>query len=449
MDVTHPRISTTLLNMSQPTTKFMKLGFLWFTPGVTGINLATMFFAGFGTMAMISFMSFIQPYVLTEILHVPTASQGSLTGNLHAFQEVIFIALAGLVGAMSDKQGRPKIYAVGFIFVALGYGLYPLASSIEQLYLIRGLFALGVAGVSIMLSACIVDYIQERSRGRWVGIISIFNGLGILLMSFLLSKLPAIYKNAGADEIMAGRYAFWTVASICLAVAVVLYVGLFKGGNKDVEAEPLLKQFSVGLKLGLKNPRLAIAYGGAFIGRGDFAVIGTFFSLWLTQEGMQQGMTAAEALATAGPLFGMIQLCAMVWAPIMGLISDRLERITAVALGLAIAGSGYLLMSQVSDPFSSEIYPAMVLLGMGETSVIVSVGALIGQEATGKYRGSIVGVFGQFGGFGILATTLIGGYLFDGIGRTAPFVMMGLFNLALLVAVLYVRATDNGPAAAE
>ena len=431
--------------MSEPKAKFMKLGFLWFTPGVTSPNLATMFFAGFGTMAIISFMSFMQPYVLTEILHVPTASQGSLTGNLHAFQEVIFIAIAGLVGALSDKQGRPKIYACGFLFVALGYGLYPLCDSVNQLYLVRGLFALGVAGVSIMLSACIVDYIQERSRGRWVGIMSIFNGLGILLMSFLLSKLPVFYKEGGADALMAGRYSFWTVAAFCLLVAVLLYIGLFRGGNKDAEAEPLLKQFSKGIKLGLARPRLAIAYGGAFIGRGDFAVIGTFFSLWLVQEGIAQGKTTAESLAIAGPLFGMIQLCAMVWAPIMGIISDRLERMTAVALGLAIAGSGYILMGQVSDPFSSEIYPAMVLLGMGETSVIVSVGALIGQEATGKYRGAIVGVFGQIGGFGILATTFIGGYLFDGVGRTAPFVMMGLFNLALMVGALYVMATDKTP----
>lgn len=423
--------------MNEP--KTLKLGPLWFTPGVTGINLGTMFFAGFGTMAMLSFMSFMQPYVLTEIMNIPEESQGSLTGNLHAFQEIVYIAVAGLVGALSDKQGRPKIYACGFIFTALGYGLYPLAESVGYLYMIRALHAVGVAGVSIMLSACIVDYIQERSRGRWVGIMSIFNGLGILLMSFLLSRLPVFYKEAGADAIAAGRYAFWTVSSLCIITAIVLYLGLFRGGNKDAESHPVLKQFYEGLKLGVARPRLAIAYCGAFIGRGDFAVVGTFFSLWLTQEGIQQGMSAGEALAIAGPLFGLIQLCALIWAPVMGFIADRLNRLSAVSLGLAIAGTGYLLMSQVADPFSAEIYPAAVLLGMGETSVIVSVGALMGLEATGKYRGSIVGVFGQFGGFGILATSFVGGYLFDGIGRTAPFVMMGLLNFALLAGALYVR----------
>ncbi len=81
---------------------------------------------------------------------------------------------------------------------------------------------------------------------------------------------------------------------------------------------------------------------------------------------------------------------------------------------------------------------------MGETGVIISVGALLGQESRSPYRGSIVGVFGLIGGFGILATTFIGGQLFDAVGRTAPFFAMGLLNLVLMFAALYVRA--NSPA---
>jgi MFS family permease len=202
---------------------------------------------------------------------------------------------------------------------------------------------------------------------------------------------------------------------------------------------------SQGVALGIANPRLAIAYCGAFIGRGDFNVVGTFFWLWLTQEGLDRGMTAGEALAKAGPLFGLIQFCAMLWAPVMGFITDRLNRLTATSLGLLIAGAGYIAMSQVPDPFGPLMFPAAILLGMGETSVIVSVGALLGQEASARYRGSIVGLFGQIGGIGILATAFIGGYLFDGVGRTAPFLMMGILNLILMAAALYVRSTNGEP----
>jgi MFS family permease len=420
--------------------KQLQIGPLWFQPGVTGVNLATMFFAAFGTMAMVSFMSFMQPYVLTELLHVPEANQGSLTGNLHAFQEVIFIALAGFVGAVSDRVGRPLVFGAGFIVLAAGYALYPMADAVWQLYIIRGLFAVGVVMTAVMLSACIVDYIQERSRGRWLGTTSIFNGLGIVTMAALLSRLPAMYQNNGADSLLAGKYTFWTIAGMCLIVGLVLALGLYRSKPTGREAEPLVKQFAEGIRIGVANPRLAIAYGGAFIGRGDFAVIGAFFSLWLTQAGIEQGMTPAEALQKAGLLFAMIQICALLWAPVMGYITDRLDRITAVVIGLALAGVGYISMSQVPDPFGTAMYPAGLLLGMGETGVIVSVGALLGQESDSPYRGSIVGVFGLIGGFGILATTFIGGQLFDAVGRTAPFLAMGVLNLLLMMAALYVRA---------
>jgi MFS family permease len=396
-------------NRSMEKTNELKIGPLCFQPGVSGLNLATMLFAAFGTMAMVSFMSFMQPYVLTELLQIPEQDQGSLTGNLHAFQEIIFISLAGFVGAISDRVGRPLVYGTGFIVLAAGYALYPMADSVAQLYLIRALFAGGVVMTAIMLSACIVDYIQEPSRGRWLGTTSIFNGLGIVTMAALLARLPTMYQNAGADNLLAGKYSFWTVAALCLVVGLVLYIGLYRKEKTGRESENLLRQFSHGIRIGIAKPRLAIAYGGAFIGRGDFAVIGAFFSLWLTQAGIEQGMSAAEALKKAGLLFALIQICALIWAPVMGFITDRVNRITAVAIGLALAGAGYLGMSQVPDPFGPLMYPAALLLGMGETGVIVSVGALLGEESDSPYRGSIVGVFGLLGGFGILATTFAGG----------------------------------------
>ena len=71
---------------------FLKLGPLWFESGVTKPNLATMMFAGFGTMAMISFMSFMQPYVLTELLQVPAAEQGATIAANH--QAMMYTASA-------------------------------------------------------------------------------------------------------------------------------------------------------------------------------------------------------------------------------------------------------------------------------------------------------------------------------------------------------------------
>jgi len=139
-------------------------------------------------------------------------------------------------------------------------------------------------------------------------------------------------------------------------------------------------------------------------------------------------------------MFGIIQLSAMVWAPLIGMIADRVNRVTALAFGLSIGAVGYFWMGQVEDPFGSGMLPAAILLGIGEISVIISANTLMGQEAAPNIRGAIVGVYGLMGGLGIIAATAAGGIAFDQIGRTAPFTMMAILNALLMLVALVVRA---------
>jgi len=425
--------------MLKPDTAGLKIGPLWFIPGYSGMNVFTLLFACLTSISAIAYMGFIQPYLLTEILHIPQAEQGALTGNLAAVQEVVVIMVMGVAGALSDRTGRKLIFVSGFLLLAAGYLIYPLANSVAQLYIFRCLFGVGAAVVPVMLSACIVDYIQEFSRARWLGVTSICNGLGVVIMATLLAKTPAMYLEYGADPIAAGRYAYWTATAVCLVAATVLSFGLKPGGGGKTKAKvPLTQQLKAGLREG-KRPRMALAFMSAFIGRGDLVVIGTFFSLWIVQLGIEVGMSTGDSLAKAGMLFGLIQLSAMGWAVFMGIISDKFDRVSSMALGLFIAAVGYTLMGTVADPFGSNIYLMCVILGIGEISVIISAGALLGQQAPQKIRGSVVGVFGLVGAIGILFASKVGGEIYDSISPTAPFVMMGILNAALMFYALWIR----------
>ena len=425
--------------MDKPDTNGLKIGPLWFIPGYSGMNVFTLLFACLTSISAIAYMGFIQPYLLTEVLHIPQAEQGALTGNLAAVQEIVVIMVMGVAGALSDRTGRKLIFVSGFLLLAAGYLIYPLANSVAQLYIFRCLFGVGAAVVPVMLSACIVDYIQEFSRARWLGVTSICNGLGVVIMATLLAKTPAMYLEYGADPVAAGRYAYWTATAVCLVAAAVLSFGLTPGGGGKTKAKvPLTQQLKAGLREG-KRPRMALAFMSAFIGRGDLVVIGTFFSLWIVQLGIEVGMSTGDSLAKAGMLFGLIQLSAMGWAVFMGIISDKFDRVSSMALGLFIAAVGYTLMGTVADPFGSNIYLMCVILGIGEISVIISAGALLGQQAPQKIRGSVVGVFGLVGAIGILFASKVGGEIYDSISPTAPFVMMGILNAALMFYALWVR----------
>jgi MFS family permease len=174
-------------------------------------------------------------------------------------------------------------------------------------------------------------------------------------------------------------------------------------------------------------------------------VVGNFFTLWVTQYAIEQGMSTAEGVAKAGMLFGIIQVSALLWAFFMGLIADRINRVTSLIVALGFATVGYSLMGQVEDPFGPALIPIAILLGIGEVSVIVGGGALLGQEAQVTLRGAIIGLFNLLGGIGIMAAATAGGIIFDSIARNAPFTMMGIMNGLLLLCAVLVRVRAGEP----
>ncbi len=421
----------------------------WFTPGYSVLNVVTLLYATAASLALLTLVNFIQPYLLQEVFNIPRGEQGALTGNLAALQEVVVILLMGLVGALSDRTGRRILFAAGFIVLGIGYFIYPFADSTLQLYLFRIIVAIGAAMVPVMLSACLVDIIQETTRGKWLGTTSIFNGIGVLFMGAVLGQMPRRFEELGYSGVEAGQYTFWIATAMCVVTAILLHLGLKGGPPPEVEDRPsVLKNFGRGLTEAKRNPRIALAYTSAFIARGDLVVVGTFFSLWFVQVGVDQGLTTGQAMARAGFLFGaVIQFSAMCWAFVMGLICDRINRTSAVAVAFGIATIGYCGLGLIGDPFAagSLIVFACIVTGMGETSTVVASGTLLGQEAPPHYRGAVVGVFNKSGAIGIMLATIIGGQLVDIIGPNAPFLMMGICNAVVMVLAVCVRIWTNTP----
>ena len=438
-----------LMERFPPDRSGLHFGIYWFTPGFSGVNVVSVLFSAFASLAMLTLVNFIQPYLLQEVYNIPREQQGSLTGNLAALQEVGVILLMGFVGALSDRTGRRILFVIGFVVLGFGYFIYPMAEGMTQIYLFRAVVAVGAAMVPVMLSACIVDVIQECSRGKWLGTTSICNGIGVLFMGSVLGQMPQRFEEMGYSGVEAGQYTFWIATAMCIATAVLLYLGLKAGPPPEVKDRPsVLKNLGRGITEAKRNPRIALAFASAFIARGDLVGVGTFFSLWFVQVGVDQGLTTGQAMARAGFLFGaVIQLSALLWAFIMGVICDRVNRTTAVCIAFGIAAVGYLGLGFIGDPFSAGVFIilACIVTGMGETSTVISSGALLGQEAPPQYRGAVVGVFNKSGAIGIMLATIVGGYLVDTFEPNAPFTMMGICNVVILIAALGVRLWANDP----
>jgi len=425
-------------------TSSVRFGPVTLMPGISRLNAAAFMLASFVTIGFMIFINIGNTYVLIENLGIPKNEQGSVTGLLQIINEISLLLLMPTAGILSDRVGRRPVMIGGLLIMALGYVLYPLATSVNELIFYRFLFAAGVAGAAGMLGTILHDYPQDKSRGKMIALSSIMIVLGSLFVADVFRRLPGIFKDRGLDGITAGQYTFWIAAAGISFCCVLLRLGL-KGGTptKPEERLPLSVLIKSGLKYA-KNPRIALAYASAFIGRSDLVILGTFTVLWGTRAGLDQGMDNAEAIRSGTLLFIKANIAALIWSYFIGLIIDRCNRVTSMMIGAALGSIGFTAMILVDDPLAMSATPLILLLGVGQVSCFSCAQALIGQEAPVRERGAVLGTFGLCGALGIIIATGFGGWLFDSWLYAGPFVMVGLANLVIVMFAIIVRLRSPG-----
>ena len=112
---------------------------------------------------------------------------------------------------------------------------------------------------------------------------------------------------------------------------------------------------------------------------------------------------------------------------------------------MAIAAAGYCSMFFVDDVLDPKYLPLFALLGWGQQCAFIAATTLLGQEAPQMKRGAIVGVFNLAGAVGILISSGIGGRMFDAIGPSAPFILIGVCNIFVSMFAIYVSKVAPTP----
>jgi MFS family permease len=443
VDTENKNLNSSLLAGSAPG---YRLGPLEFASGVTGRNAWTYLYVCLAIMPVISFLSFSQPYVLTEIIGLPVEKHGQVTGLLTTMQEIVVLLLVSFAGGLSDRIGRRAIYAAGTLIAGAGFAVYGLANSVSDLYVGRFIYAIGLAFVGVMIAVTAADYPAETSRGKLAGTGGVLNGLGIGLATALFAALPVIFKAQGLSSADAGRYMLFVLAGLAAVTALIMQTGLKGGTPTGIRSRISLRRvLQIGIQQGRENPRLLVCYAGSFISRADLTLVATFVSLWLQRVGRDEGLDGPEALAKAGLMFALIQGSALLWAPVAGILIDRFNRLACVVAALFLGAVGYTLLGLQDQPFSPLGYVGAVLVGFGQMSVILSVTGLLGQETPVNVRGSVIGLAGFCGGVGILATSFVGGFLFDYWKISGPIILVGAANLVAFAFALVVWLRSGRP----
>jgi MFS family permease len=431
--------------VTEPGARGGRIGPIEFAPGISRVNGLTLFYAAFTAIGLLAFVSVATPYVLNVYLNIPVSEQGRITGDLAAWNEVTLLLVFGPCGVLADRIGRRGMFAVGFLMMAMGYAFYPWADNIGELTIYRVIYAVGIGAATAMLQTLLADYPAERTRGRTVAVIGILNGLGVIVLTVGLGGLMKTLVDQGQNVQTAGYLVHSGVAALCAISALVVFLGLKKGILVRREERPPIGELIVSGFAEARNPRIALAYACAFIARGDLVVVGTFVNLWGTTAGIEAGLDPAEATARGRMLFGIASASGLLWLPVMGLMLDRVNRVTGTAIAMSLAALGFLFTDLVADPLQPEAYKYFVLLGIGQISAFAGAATLIGQEAPLAKRGAVVGMFNTSGAIGILFGTAVGGRLYDSVGPHAPFELIGVITLVTVLFAIIVRWKSPGP----
>lgn len=409
-------------------------------PGVSGWNMSTFYLTCIVTILLGTFVNAFQPFLFTEIMNIPTDQHGVVSGKLNFAGEIAIISTVGVWGALSDKIGRRIVMTAGFLLVAVSLYLYPTAKDVNTLLMFRVIYGVGIAAATCMIVTLLADYAKDVSRGKAAGLQGVCNGIGAVVALFVLLRLPLMFQNQGQTAFEAGFTTYHMATAIALLVAILAFLGLKSTNTHHVDHDMPLKTVMLnGLKAG-RDPGIALAYGASFVSRANLTIVGAFMTLWLSNYGTQEaGMTSADALKKAGGIVAIAQGVALLGAPFFGILTDKINRVSALLIALFISFVGYCSTYFITDPFGGAMIAVVIVIGLSEIGGIITSGVLIAQQTPPENRGAVIGIFNLSGAVGILISSLAGGYLFDHWDQSGPFVFVGFCALIVFVWGLIVK----------
>jgi len=95
------------------------------------------------------------------------------------------------------------------------------------------------------------------------------------------------------------------------------------------------------------------------------------------------------------------------------------------------------------DPYDFKVNLSISIACFGIYGLLTIGYVLVNKNCGHKARGSVMGINCLFGAFGILFVAKVGGYLFDHVHKSAPFMISGAFSFILFCLILIPKVRNS------
>jgi DHA1 family multidrug resistance protein-like MFS transporter len=342
------------------------------------------------------------------------------------------LVLRPAVGWAVDRFGRRRFLIFALCIYALAMAAFAAADSIAGLYVARLLQGVGSSFLWIAVNTIVADLTVPEERGRALGSIDQATArggiIGVFVGFLLISSLPDAFNWEGTFAL----YTLTTAASAWLAW-MTLPETL---PPSDPGEEPKLRRV-------LSRPLLFLM-AVVFVTGASEAMLGPIYLIFLQDRFTTDISVLAWAFLPAGLVSAFL-------AARLGGLSDRRGRIPMMALGLVSSGLLSLLLPHA---------PSLVVLAAFYTASAVvwaisepAEAALVADLTGRRSRGRSYGVYDFASNLGFTIGPLVGGLVYDRLGKAVPFYINAVVLLvgAVFVAIILRRvlAEASGPLPAD
>ncbi len=364
----------------------------------------------FGSLAF-GFLNFSLP-VYTRSLGADAVQ----IGGLFSVFTVTLLVGRPLVGWLLDRFGRRWFFVASLFFYVLAMLFFSRAEGLVDFYVARLIQGVGAALMWVTARTIIADVTEDGGAGQEMGRLTQAGARGMMFGAFWGFTLVGMMPMQQA----------WAIAFVGYAFAAL--VGMLVAAWRSAETRPVRPDALI--PMGEVPARLYRLLPIVVVSSFASGLIGPIYLIYLQDKFSVHILVLALAFVP-----GVIVMATL--PAYAGRLSDRFGRIPLMAVGLLSAASlSVALPSVPSIAWLALIYTLFFAgLAMAEPAEAAMVADLAGPHQ----RGRIYGLYEFAAGIGAATGPLVGGFVYENVGRTMPFYMNGallLFAASLIWILL-------------
>lgn len=362
--------------------------------------------------------------ISSEMIHslLPLFLVGTLgasafaVGLIEGLAESTALTVRVFSGTLSDYLGRRKGLALfGYALGALTKPLFAIAPATSVVLTARLLDRVGKGVRAAPRDALMADITPPEVRGAAFGLRQSLDTVGAFFGPLLAAGLMLLWANDF-------RAVFWVAVVPGLLAVALLAAGVREPGRPagGKRTSPIRRE---------NLRRLSGAYWWV-TGVGGVFALARFSEAFLVLRAQQGGIPVALVPLV---LVAMNAVYAVSAYP-FGRLSDRMNRKTLLALGLAVLIAADLVLAM--DSHWVTVLAGVVLWGvhMGMTQGLLA--AMVADTAPADLRGTAFGFFNLVSGAAMLAASTVAGLLWDQMGPSFTFYAGAAFSVIALLGLL-------------